>query len=310
MTVLMKRPVLVTGASSGIGKDITRYLTERGHLVYGTVRKDCDADKLRSAGSVIPLKVDVTCPEQIRAAVNAVTEAGHGLFGLVNNAGIGEIGMLNTWTDDDMFRIFDVNVFGLHRMINAFLPLLLASGGRIINIGSQGGMLTKKYYGPYTMTKHALEAYTQTLREELEPYGVTASVIQPGGIATGIGAAMLPGTIARFERAGAPFREEADMVLHALMNPPEVSDDEEESENARRPSSPEIVSRAVHDALVSPAPKLRYLVGTKWEGDRVIHALIEKLLDENDSPQHNYPRDALVSLLDEHLAYRSSTGET
>jgi len=241
----------------------------------------------------------------------------------VNNAGLGDLGMLSTWTDEEMLRIFDVNVFGPHRITNAFLPLLLASQGRIVNIGSQGGILSKKYYGPYTMTKHAVETYTETLRAELEDYGVLASVVQPGGITTNIGEASHAGTVARFERAVAPFREEADAILGYLTAPPpeaEPSSADEakaaseaaggsaaaasESETDRKPSSPEIVAVAVYDALFSPMPKLHYLVGTRWEGDRVLNALVAKLLDENDNPQHNYSREQFVALLDKHIAER------
>jgi NAD(P)-dependent dehydrogenase (short-subunit alcohol dehydrogenase family) len=203
-------------------------------------------------------------------------------------------------------------------MTNAFLPLLLASHGRIVNIGSQGGILAKKYYGPYTMTKHAIEAYTETLRAELEDYGVLASVVQPGGIATNIGEASHAATVARFERAVDPFHEEADAILGYLTAPPpeeapssadeaEAASEATESESNRKPSSPEIVAVAVYDALFSPTPKLHYLVGTRWEGDRVLNTLVAKLLDENDNPQHNYSREELVALLDRHITERAGT---
>ncbi|MDD5265190.1 MAG: SDR family oxidoreductase [Candidatus Bipolaricaulis sp.] len=308
------RPVLITGASSGIGNCVARYLAERGCLVYGTVRNDRAAADLGKIDNVVPLRCDVTKSVEIAAAVRTVTSAGHGLYGLVNNAGLGDLGMLSTWTDEEMLHIFDVNVFGPHRMTNAFLPLLLASHGRIVNIGSQGGILAKKYYGPYTMTKHAIEAYTETLRAELEEYGVLASVVQPGGIATNIGEASHTGTVARFERAEAPFREEADAILGYLLAPPPAEQSpsggdgdataESESESNRKPSSPEIVAVAVYDALFSPTPKLHYLVGTRWEGDRVLNTLVAKLLDENDNPRHNYSREQLVALLDKHTAER------
>ena len=305
------RAVLVTGASSGIGNATAKYLAERGCLVYGTVRNEKAADELRAIPNVVPIRCDVTKPEEIRAAVEAVTGAGRGLYGLVNNAGLGELGMVSTWTDEELFHIFDVNVFGPFRMANAFLPLLLASKGRIVNIGSQGGMLSKNYYGPYTMTKHALESYTETLRIELEPYGVLASIVQPGGVATNIGAALLDGTVARFRRAQAPFREEAEQILafFEASPPPEVAAGgeaaaEAESETNRKPSPPVIVAEVVYDALFSPTPKLRYLVGTKWEGDRVLNALMAKLLDENDNPKHGYSRDELARMLDQHIAAR------
>jgi NAD(P)-dependent dehydrogenase (short-subunit alcohol dehydrogenase family) len=305
------RSVLVTGASSGIGNATARHLAERGCRVYGTVRNEDAAAKLREIPNVTSLLLDVTKPREIADAVRTVTNAGHGLYGLVNNAGLGELGMVSTWTDEELFHMFDVNVFGPFRMTNAFLPILVASKGRIVNIGSQGGMLSKNYYGPYTMTKHAIESYTETLRVELEPYGVLASVVQPGGIATNIGAASHAGTVARFRRAQSPFREEAEQILGFLTALPaggaSANDDataQEESEANRKPSSPVIVAEAVYDALFSPTPKLHYLVGTKWEGDRVLNTLIAKLLDENDNPKHNYSREQLVALLDQHIKER------
>jgi len=300
-------PILVTGASSGIGNHLAKYLAAQGHIVYATARKDNDLAELEKIENVIPIKLDVRNPQQIRDAYDFILKQGKGLYGLVNNAGIGELGMFSTWTDEEMLDIFDVNVFGVHRMTNAFVRLLIESKGRIVNIGSQGGIITSKYFGPYTMTKHALEAYTVCLNQELEPYGVRVSIVQPGGIISNIDSNSLPGTIARFQRAEPPFKQEAEQVL-ASFNQPSRANDEEESETNRKPSSPEIVSMAVYDALFSKRPKLRYLVGTKWEGDRVINALIDKLLDENDNPQHNYSRDELVVLLDRHISQRSHKG--
>ncbi len=294
-------PILVTGASTGIGHHLTRYLAERGHPVYATARKESDLAALAQIPNVVPLIVDVRDPRQIQDALDAVTKAGRGLYGLVNNAGIGGLGMLSTWIDEEMLEIFDVNVFGPHRMTNAFVRLLIESKGRIVNIGSQGGMITMKYYGPYTMTKHALEAYTVALSLELHGHGVRVSIVQPGGIVSNVGANAWEGILARFRRATPPFHEEAEAVLAAFEAPPDPAGQEEEAEESetnRKPSSPEIVSAAVYDALFSNSPKLRYLVGTKWEGDRVIHALIEKLLDENDNPKHGYATEELAGMMD------------
>jgi short-subunit dehydrogenase len=303
------RPVLITGASSGIGNHLARYLADRGHTVYGTARKAADLAELKKIKKVVPIQMDVRQPDQIQAAFQLIEQAGKGLYGLVNNAGIGELGPFTSWTDEELLKIFDVNVFGVHRMTNAFVGMLIKSDGRIVNIGSQGGMITMKYYGPYTMTKHALEAYTVALDQELEPYGVRVSIVQPGGIVSNIGDNSMPGTLAHFQNAREPFKEEADQVLAAISQP-EADGDEEfqanepESATNRKPSSPAIVSEAVHDALFAEKPKLRYLVGTKWEGDRVIHSLIEKLLDENDNPMHNYSSQELVTYLQQHIADR------
>lgn len=298
-------PILVTGASSGIGNHLVRYLAERGHTIFATAREDSDLKALGLLANVIPLRMDVRDTVQINNALQQVTNAGLGLYGLVNNAGIGELGMFSTWTDEEMLNIFNVNVFGPHRVTNAFLSMLVESRGRIVNIGSQGGMISSKYYGPYTMTKHALEAYTVALSDELRPYSVWVSIVQPGGILTDIGRNSIPGTLARFNRAKPPFQEEGHQVLASFSQTDEPDPNKPESASNRKPSSPEIVSTAVYDALFSPHPKLRYLVGTRWEGDRVLNALIEQLLDENDNPQHRYSRNELITMLDHHLAQRS-----
>ena len=304
MNKTASRPILVTGASTGIGAHLTRYLAERGHSVFATARKEEDLENLAKIENVSPIRLDVCDPEQIRAANRFIANTGSGLYGLVNNAGIGGLGMFNTWTDEELLEIFDVNVFGPHRMTNGFVRLLIESQGRIVNIGSQGGMITSKYFGPYTMTKFALEAYTEALHQELETYGVHVSIVQPGGIITEVGANAMQGIMARFQRAEAPFDKEAKLVLESFNQPSKVEESAPESATNRKPSSPKIVSEAVCDALFSEHPKMRYLVGTQWEGDRVINGLIAKLLDENDNPQHNYSRDELIAHLDAQIAQR------
>ncbi len=298
----MGTPILVTGASTGIGNHITQYLAEHGHLVYAAARKTVDLERLRQIENVTPIQLDVTNLAQIKTAVSFIEEQGTGLYGLVNNAGLGGLGGFTTWTETEFHQIFDVNVAGPWRMTNAFVDLLIAAQGRVVNIGSQGGMITQKFFGPYTMTKHALEAYTVALSEELRPYHVKVSVVQPGGIVSNIGPNSMPENLERFRRAQPPFKEEAEQILASFENPPPPPPaDAPESATNRKPSSPEIVSTAVYDALFAEEPKLRYLVGTKWEGDRVLHALIEKLVHENDNPQHNYSRAELIAMLDSHL---------
>ena len=303
----MDKAVLVTGASTGIGHHLAHYLAERGHVVYAAARKDSDIAALGGSKNVVPIKLDVTDLAQIETAVAFITAQGTGLYGLVNNAGLGGLGGFTTWSEAEFQQIFDVNVMGPWRMSNAFINLLLAAKGRIVNIGSQGGSVTQKWFGPYTMTKHALEAYTAALSEELRPYHVQVSIVQPGGIVSNIGANSMPGTLARFRRAQPPFAEEAQQVVAAFENPapPDAAaENEPESATNRKPSSPEIVATAVYHALFAEKPRLRYLVGTQWEGNRVINALIEKLLDANESPEHNYSREQLIALLDTHLQTR------
>ncbi|HTX91158.1 MAG TPA: SDR family oxidoreductase [Anaerolineales bacterium] len=303
------RPILVTGASSGIGRHLALALASQGHLVFATARKERDLEILGQVENILPVRLDVRDPAQVREAVDLVARNGQGLYGLVNNAGVGDLGPVSTWTDEDLRDIFEVNVFGPFRLTNAFLPMLVQSHGRIVLVGSQGGMISMKYYGPYTMTKHALEAYSVTLADELGPYGVGVSIVQPGGVDTAIGENSFPGTLRHFQSAEPPFLEEARAVLAGYDQPEEAhAADEPESETNRKPSPPDIVSRAIFDALFSEKPKLRYLVGTKWEGDRVIHALLEKLIDENDNPMHDYSLAELTWLLSQKIQARKGTG--
>jgi NAD(P)-dependent dehydrogenase (short-subunit alcohol dehydrogenase family) len=301
------QPIFVTGASSGIGNDIARSLAAQGHPVFATARKDSDLEALSAIPNVTAVRLDVRDPQQVRVAADLVREAGNGLYGLVNNAGVGDLGMVSTWTEEELRDIFEVNVFGPFRLTNAFLPMLVEGHGRVVLVGSQGGMISKKYYGPYTMTKHALEAYSVALRDELTDYGVGVSIVQPGGVATNIGQNSFPALVKRFERAEPPFKEEAQAVLESFNQPVEPPPAEaDESENNRKPSAPGVVTAAVIEALFSEKPKLRYLVGTKWEGDRVLDALMEKLLDENDNPVHGYAREQLVGLLDRKMGERKN----
>jgi short-subunit dehydrogenase len=162
-------PVLVTGASTGIGNHLTRYLAARGHTVFATARAEPHLETLGRIENVIPILCDVTSPEQIAAAADTVRQAGTGLYGLVNNAGVGGIGFLHTFSDTELRELFEVTVFAPHRLVNAFLDLLLDGESRVVNIGSMGGQVASKLFGPYCMTKFALEAFTVALREELEP---------------------------------------------------------------------------------------------------------------------------------------------
>lgn len=301
-------PILVTGASSGIGKHLTVTLSARGRHVYATARNDADLTSLGDLENITPLKLDVRDPETIREAVETVERAERGLYGLVNNAGIGGLGGFSTFTDEDMLEVFDVNVFGPHRMTTAFLPRLLESRGRIVNVGSMGGQITGRYFGPYTMTKHALEAYNASLREELGPHGVGVSIVQPGGILTEIDKKSEAGTMARLQSAEPPFDEEARVLMSALQEPFEFDATQPESATNRNPSSPEAVTRAISHALFSDCPHASYLVGTRWEGDRVLSALVGKILDANRSPALGYSREELITMLDKQVQERESEG--
>ena len=181
--------VVVTGVSSGIGLAIAEDLLARGYRVFGTVRRIEDAASIgaRHGESFAPLVVDVTDARGLALAAESVRSAlaGAGLKALVNNAGITKNGPLMLQPLDEIREAFEVNVFGLLAVTQAFLPLLGARRdaagipGRIVNIGSVSGAISVPFMGAYAATKHAVEALTQGLRRELQIYGIEVSAVEP-----------------------------------------------------------------------------------------------------------------------------------
>ena len=135
-----RKAVLVTGASSGIGLKMTEVLSQNGYFVYAGARKQADLDRLNAMENVQSVKLDVNKQDQIDAAVETVTKAGRGLYGLVNNAGVAIFQPLIEVEEDDMDFIFDVNVFGPYRITKAFAPLLIESKGRVMTTSSISGI--------------------------------------------------------------------------------------------------------------------------------------------------------------------------
>ena len=175
--------VVITGASTGIGRASALDLDSRGFRVFAGVRKDEDAERLRSERpSIEPLRIDVTDADSIAAARDRVTEAvdGAGLAGLVNNAGIAVPGPLEHLPIDEIRRQLEVNLIGQIAVTQAFLPLLRTARGRIVNIGSIGGRVALPLLGPYAGSKHAMEGITDSLRRELRPWGIEVSIVRPG----------------------------------------------------------------------------------------------------------------------------------
>jgi NAD(P)-dependent dehydrogenase (short-subunit alcohol dehydrogenase family) len=176
-----QRTVLITGATRGIGLKTTEYLSKSGYFVFAGARKDEDMQRLDKLDNVKSVRLDVNVPEQIAAAVQTIEKYGAGLYGLVNNAGIAKYVTLNKMPEADFDAIMQVNVYGPFRVTKAFAPLLKAQKGRIVNISSVGGVGGgAPGMGAYAMSKHALEAYSDTLALEMRRSGVRVSVIEPG----------------------------------------------------------------------------------------------------------------------------------
>jgi NAD(P)-dependent dehydrogenase (short-subunit alcohol dehydrogenase family) len=296
----MPSTALVTGAGSGIGWAVTHALSSRGWSVWAGARRADDLARLSTLPGVSPLNLELlgaSCGEQAHSALMAAGVTT--LEALVHSAGVGELGHLAAWSDADVQRLFETNVFAPMRLTRALLPLILAGQGRIVSIGSMGGSITQPLYGPYTMTKHALEAWSECLRQELQPHGAMVSIVQPGAVASRIGTSARAANEGRLAGTPAPFREAAHAVLAAWKAPAvDVPAVASESAENRILAAPETVADVVLQALTAARPQARYLVGTRWEGERVLRVLTERLIDAASSPGQQLSREALLAWVD------------
>ena len=241
----LDRALVITGASTGIGRAAVAKAVHEGAHVFASVRKETDAESLRQefGQAVTPILFDVADEPAVRAGAARVAEAlgDRRLFGLVNNAGIAVPGPLLHLDTEELRRQFEINLFGVHNVTRAFADLLGADAnrmgrpGRIVMISSVGGQNGAPFVGPYASSKFALEGYSQSLRRELMLYGIDVIVVGPGAIATPIwdkaeqndlkrfsntsSAPMLEG-VAKFMleqgRKGLPASEVADLIWRCL----------------------------------------------------------------------------------------------
>lgn len=192
----MKKSIVITGASTGIGYDTSRLLIEKGYQVFGSVRTAEDGKRVQQelGEAFIPLLFDVTDYPAVDAAVKVVAEkvGANGLAGLVNNAGIAVAGPLLNLDIEEFKWQFEVNLFGLLVVTQKFLPLLGAqldaphSPGRIVNISSVSGRLSFPFFGAYAASKYGVEAVSDALRRELMVYGIDVIIIGPASVKTPI----------------------------------------------------------------------------------------------------------------------------
>ena len=192
----VSRNILITGASTGIGYGAAKQFVQKGYTVFGSVRTQADADRLQAelGKNFVPLLFDVTDADAVNAAAQLLTErlAGSGLAGLINNAGIAIGGPLQHQPMDVIGQHFEVNVLGLLRVTQAFLPLLGArenhpvQPGRIQNISSVNGQVAIPFMGAYVGSKHAVEGLSHSLRRELVLYGIGVVIVGPGAVKTPI----------------------------------------------------------------------------------------------------------------------------
>lgn len=174
--------ILLTGASSGIGYEAARLLAEKGHKVYGAARRTERIEPLRQYG-VTPVALNVTSDASAKEAVDFVMHEEGRIDVLVNNAGYGELGPIETTSLDNAQRQLDVNVVGLARMTQLVLPHMRNQrSGRIVNVASVAGHITFCFAGWYNASKYAVEALSDATRMEVKRYGIDVTIVEPGGV--------------------------------------------------------------------------------------------------------------------------------
>jgi NAD(P)-dependent dehydrogenase (short-subunit alcohol dehydrogenase family) len=290
-----QKAVLITGASSGIGRNMAETLAAEGYYVYAGARKQADIDELSAIDNITGVRLDVNVQDDIDAAVDFVRSEGRGLYGLVNNAGVGVIAPLIEVDEEDLWFQMNVNVFGPYRVTKAFAPMIIESKGRITTTGSISGILSGFMFGPYSMSKHAVEAFTDSLALEMRKFDVAVSVIEPGNYVSSI----VDNILRRMEERGQTpegslYREEYERMLSRFQG---------EGYSRSYNKEPDEVSAALLEFLSDSNPKRRYMVvPEERQAEVTIRKTISELTQLNERHVYSYSRDELIAMLDEALA--------
>ena len=295
-----QKAVLITGATTGIGRMAAEHLAEAGYFVYAGARKQSDIEALNQIENIQAVRLDVTVQDEIDAAVAHIREEGRGLWGLVNNAGVNVVGPLIEFSDEDFDFLFDVNVRGVFSVTKAFAPLVIESEGRIVNISSVSGIGTGSAYGPYSMTKHAIEAFTDALAEEMEATGVVVSAVEPGNYSSDIGLTRCNRMLAKADASASQYWAEM-MKEHIDYCRERVAPDFESSA-----PEPVAVAEAIKHALFAETPRDHYLVvPNKGTAGWITWSLVADLLDLNTDAEHGFSPEEIVDIMNRELAFRA-----
>lgn len=245
-----KKVILITGASSGIGKATALQLIQEGHTVYGAARRVEKMQDLVEAGGY-SLQMDVTKDTDMESGVAQIIEKEGRIDVLINNAGYAIYGSVEETPIEEARRQFEVNIFGLARMTQLVLPHMRAQGsGQIINVSSMGGRIYMPLGAWYHGTKHALEGWSDSLRLEVKQFGIDVVVIRPGAIATEFGDVMLEPMIKR--SGDGPYKKITQSMAKSVR-------DSYEKENASSP--PSVIAKTISKAVNANKPKTRYTAG-------------------------------------------------
>lgn len=246
----MATVILITGASSGIGKETALTLIKEGHTVYGAARRVEQMQDLVEAGGKA-LKMDVTDQAQVDAGVGQILKEQGQLDVLVNNAGYGLYGSVEEISIEEAKRQFEVNIFGLARVTKAVIPHMRErNSGKIINISSMGGRIYTPLGAWYHGTKHALEGWSDCLRLELKSFNIHVVVVQPGAIGTDFGDVLYEPMLKT--SGDGPYQK----LAHAV-----AKTTKETYSKKGATSPPSVIARVISKAIRARRPRTRYVAG-------------------------------------------------
>ena len=267
--------VLITGVSSGMGKETALTLVKEGYRVYGTARKTDNLEDLEKAG-VSLLSIDVTNEDSMCQGIQKILQADGRIDILINNAGYGSYGAIEDVPLEEARRQFEVNLFGLARMVQLVLPSMRQNKfGKIINISSMGGRISAPFGGWYHATKYALEGFSNCLRMETKPFGIDVILIEPGVIQSKWSSHAVDSLRAASGKGA--YKASANQVADALSR----------QYSGKQLSHPDLIATTISKALRRRNPKTRYLVGygakisvfvSRFVSDRTFDRIISKVM--------------------------------
>jgi NAD(P)-dependent dehydrogenase (short-subunit alcohol dehydrogenase family) len=273
---IMKRVVLITGASSGIGEATAIELYRSDFIVYAAARR-LDRMKFLADLGIHVLPIDVTDEDSMKACVNTVLATEERIDILINNAGYGSYGAVEDVPIDEARRQLDVNLFGLARMIQLVLPAMRRQHfGKIVNISSMAGKVHTPFGAWYHATKFAVEGFSDALRLEVSPFGIDVIIIEPGGINTQWGI-IAADNLSKTSSKGV-YAESALRVAKTLHD----------AYAGRKYSDVNVISKIIHKAVTARRPKTRYAAGymakfsifaRKILSDRLFDRIIKKAMN-------------------------------
>ncbi|MGY8636934.1 oxidoreductase [Bradyrhizobium sp. 14AA] len=271
MSATSKRTALVTGASSGMGKEIAKRLIKDGFQVYAAARNVEKMSDLAKLGART-LRMDISRDAEIVAAVDTIIDEVDGVDVLVNNAGFGLYGPVEDVSIDEARYQFEVNLFGAARLTQLLLPKMRERRfGTIVNVTSMGGKIYTLLGAWYHATKHALEGWSDCLRLELAPFGIKVVVVEPGLIETAFGDVVAKGLL---DRSGTgPYAKLTQAVARSTRD----------AYGHGRGTKPGVIAGVVSKAVKAARPRTRYVAGKyalpmikirEWFGDRMFDRVI------------------------------------